>query len=287
MPRAAEPSAEAAGVIREEEIEIRPLRTHDEYLACVALQRATWGESFAETVPPTILKVSQRIGGLAAGAFDRAGALLGFVFGLSGIEDRRLVHWSDMLAVRAESRDRGLGRRLKEYQRAYVRELGVEVIYWSYDPLVARNAHLNLNRLGARIVEYVPEMYGDTSSELHAGLGTDRCVVAWHVAGEEARGERQRQWDAELVARAPVVNPAPGETHGLRATTASAVRIQIPRDIHAVTPLADAAAWRASTRAAFLGFLGRGYRVVGFRCEEGAPRCHYLLARGAAPEEAS
>ena len=76
--------------------------------------------------------------------------MLGFVFGMTGVQDGRLVHWSDLLAVRPEARDRGLGRRLKLYQRSLVAELGVTRMLWTYDPLVARNAHLNLNALGAR-----------------------------------------------------------------------------------------------------------------------------------------
>ncbi|MDQ3998314.1 MAG: hypothetical protein M3303_15000, partial [Gemmatimonadota bacterium] len=102
-------------------VDIRPLRTTQELLACVELQRATWGDAFSDLVPASILKVSQRVGGVAAGAFDAEGGLLGFVFGLTGIERGRVVHWSDMLAVREDARDLGLGRMLKEYQRDAVR----------------------------------------------------------------------------------------------------------------------------------------------------------------------
>src|ERR671914_1083048 len=167
-------------------LEIRPLRTTDELMACVELQRATWGETFSDLVPASILKVSQRVGGVTAGAFDAAGRLLGFVFGLTGVERGRVVHWSDMLAVREGARDLGLGRMLKEYQRDVVRSMGGTVIYWTYDPLVARNAHLNFNKLGVCVAEYVEDMYGETDSQLHRGLGTDRFVVAWPVSTYEA-----------------------------------------------------------------------------------------------------
>ena len=94
-----------------------------------------------------------------------------------------------MLAVRPEARDHGIGRRLKLYQRSLVAELGVTQILWTFDPLVSRNAHLNLNALGARVTDYVPDMYGaDTGSALHQGIGTDRFVVAWEVSG--AAGQR-------------------------------------------------------------------------------------------------
>jgi GNAT superfamily N-acetyltransferase len=155
------------------DIVIRRLATHEDYKACVALQKETWGGDFVECVPPAILMVSQKIGGVAAGAFDASGKILGFVFGMTGVKDGRLVHWSDMLAVRPEARDLGIGHRLKLYQRDLVREIGVKSILWTYDPLVARNAHLNLNRLGAKVSEYVVNMYGeDMAGELNRGLGT-------------------------------------------------------------------------------------------------------------------
>lgn len=264
------------------EIAIRPLRSPEEYRACVELQRATWGEQFSECVPPTILKISQRLGGVTAGAFDREGRLLGFVFGMTGVEKGRLVHWSDMLAVRAEARDLGVGRKLKEFQRDAVRALGVEVIYWSFDPLVARNAHLNLNRLGTQVVEYVQDMYGDTASDLHDGLGTDRFVVAWWIAGEQP--PRREPGDPSGWKTLPVLNPAPGERQHpdmdeATPSETSELRIQIPLDIHRVkvdSPMA-AAGWRRVTRQAFLHSFERGYRVSGFYRDEAAERGYYLL----------
>ncbi|HEV2130104.1 MAG TPA: hypothetical protein VGR27_03350 [Longimicrobiaceae bacterium] len=270
------------------EIEIRPLRTADEYRACLELQRATWGEQFSELVPSIILKISQRIGGVAAGAFDAEGCLLGFVFGMTGVEKGRLVHWSDMLAVREEARDLGLGRQLKEFQRDAVRALGVEVIYWSYDPLVARNAHLNLNRLGTEVVEYVQDMYGDTASDLHDGLGTDRFVVAWRIAGNQA--QRREPEDPSRWRMSSVLNPAPGERAHPEVTepipAAAELRIQIPLDIHQVKAASamEAAEWRTVTRHAFLHCFERGYRVVGFYRDDAAERGYYLLTRVDAAE---
>src|SRR5205085_3600896 len=137
---------------------------------------ATWGESFAEAVPGSILKICQKVGGVAAGAFEVGGEerLLGFVFGLTGVRHGRLAHWSHMLAVLPEARDLGLGTRLKLYQRDLLLPLGVESVLWTFDPLEARNAHLNLNRLGAEVLEYVEDMYaGELGSELSKGIGTD------------------------------------------------------------------------------------------------------------------
>ena len=253
---------------------LRRLHSRADYLACVQLQRETWGAQFTELVPLTILLVTQRIGGVLGGAFDADDRLLGFVFGMTGVDaDGSLVHWSDMLAVRRDARDLGIGRRLKEFQREQLLAMGIGRIYWTFDPLVARNAHLNLSRLGAHVTEYIKDMYGETDSELQRGLGTDRFVVAWDIVAPGMKGGR-------VHGDAPVINPLTkgnvsfGSTH-------TAVRIEIPADIDAI-PGAEAACWRASTREAFLSYLANGYAVAEFYRDAQTHRCFYILVNNAA-----
>jgi predicted GNAT superfamily acetyltransferase len=236
-----------------ESIVIRRVETQAEYEECVRIQDETWGAGFSERVPSAILKVAQYLGGVTAAAFDGEEAdarILGFVFGMTGVRDGQLVHWSDMLAVRPEARDHGIGRRLKLYQRSLVAELGVTQILWTFDPLVSRNAHLNLNALGARVTDYVPDMYGaDTGSTLHQGIGTDRFVVAWEVGG--VAGQR---------GSGTASNDGKGDQSGTE------VVVEIPHDIQELIAADPAAArkWRESTRPAFLRLLAEGYRVAGF-----------------------
>ena len=267
--------------MRPADVEIRPLRTQAEYRACVALQRETWGDDFGEEVAPAILNVVQRVGGVAAGAFDGSGRLVGFVFGITGVEDGRIVHWSDMLAVRPELRDAGLGRRLKAWQRDEARRVGATAMYWTYDPLVARNAHLNFNVLGVRAHAYVEDMYGESTSDLHRGLGTDRLVVAWPLAGAPARSVVPSGDAADVPAAlrlAPAVHESAGDAQ------APMLRIDVPLDVHAVAEADPAAAarWRAVTRAAFQECLAEGRRVAGFYRDPAAGLGHYLLASGGA-----
>jgi predicted GNAT superfamily acetyltransferase len=303
---------------------LRPLASQEDYAACVELQRQTWGRRFGELVPASILKVSQRVGGVAAGAFDPAGQLLGFVWGLSGIRPGsapgpsvpggpggsagpgplggpatpagsggksadpgahrpQIVHWSHMLAVSPEARDRGLGTRLKLYQRELLLPLGVEVVEWTYDPLEARNAHLNLNHLGAEVAEYVPDMYrGEIGSELWRGLGTDRFVVAWRIAGPRAAaalaGEPAAASRAAAVRFAAA--PAAGEDDGPALPEAPRVRVEIAADIQALKAAQPerARAWRRRTRHAFTTYMERGWRVEAF-FREPSGRCFYGLER--------
>jgi predicted GNAT superfamily acetyltransferase len=267
-------------------IDVRQLRTHDEFIRCVELQHDVWGASFTERVSVGMLKVVQRIGGISAGAFEEDGRLVGFVFGLTGVERGRLVHWSDMLAVREHLRDHGIGRRLKEFQRDTVRKLGVTRIYWTFDPLVSRNAHFNLTRLGAHVVEYVPDMYGgDTNSVLHRGVGTDRFIVAWDIdtaapsVGEDA--VNGRSWSTD----APILNPVGAD--GLPAIpnvdghVPTTVRIAVPEVIEQVQSqsIENAARWRASTRRAFMWALQEGYRVSAFTRDDGAHYGFYVCTR--------
>ena len=267
---------------------MRPLRSHEDLQACVALQKAVWGEHFSEVVPAAILKVSQRVGGVAAGAFNAAGELMGFVFGITGPDaEGRLVHWSDMLAVRPGFRNLGIGRRLKGHQRQVLEAQGVEEILWTFDPLVARNAHLNLMRLGARVVEYVPDMYGSTGSPLHQGLGTDRFIVSWLI-GDAARTAASPL--ASDVGTAPLVNPVaagPPDTVEMAPALSGApfLRVQIPADIEAVQRSSPerAGAWRLNTRQAITSLLDLGYRIVGIQREADTSGFSYLLASPALP----
>jgi predicted GNAT superfamily acetyltransferase len=234
--------------------------------ACVELQRRTWGRSFTDVVPPSILKISQRLGGVAAGAFDDRGRLLGFVYGMTGVENGTIVHWSDMLAVVPEAQNRSVGRKLKEFQRATVAAAGARVIYWTYDPLVARNAHLNLNVFGVHVMEYVENMYGESRSKLHR-LGTDRLIVAWPVA------------DAELAERRAEIGRVEAEARG-RGLTGMRI-IEIPADIDKLqkTGMRKAVRSRRETRTAFLEALSAGYSVNGFLVDETRGVGRYLLTR--------
>ena len=270
-----------------DDITVRPLSTHAEYAACVELQRETWGRNFNDAVPPPILLVSQKLGGVAAGAFDVRRRLLGFVFGITGIEGGQVVHWSDMLAVRPEARDRGVGRQLKAFQRSAVASVGGRLIYWTFDPLVARNAHLNLNVFGVRAVEYSRDMYGDdTGSDLHRGIGTDRLVVAWPVDDRELAARKLEAAAARTAAGFRDARILGDAERGEPATRAprgpeTHLRIAVPRDVSIIqsTDIARAARWRASTRAAFERAFAAGFTIEGFTSDRDADRGYYLLTK--------
>lgn len=233
----------------------------------MALQEATWGKGFGDIMPPRILQVGPKMGGVSAGAFDAAGRLVGFVFGLTGLRHGELAHWSDMLAVVPELRGSGLGARLKEWQRARCEQLGVRVIYWTYDPLVSRNAHLNLNKLGVRVDEFVENMYGVIDSPLFGGLPTDRFIAAWELEPLTiSRRLGMRAADAPLLAGAPLVAGGPAAPPPSAWPDAPVVRVQIPHDFPALLTddPAAAAAYRRHTHEAFVHYFALRYQISSF-----------------------
>lgn len=158
--------------------EIRRCEGLEELRACVGLQKQVWGFSDADLVPLRMLVVAQSIGGQVIAALDR-GEVVGFACSFPGVRDGRAYLHSQMLAVKPEYRDRGLGRRLKLAQRSEALARGFDRMEWSFDPLEIKNAYLNLEKLGAIARRYRVNQYGITSSALQGGLPTDRLVAEW------------------------------------------------------------------------------------------------------------
>jgi chorismate synthase len=272
-------------------IVIRDLRGYDEYDAAVALQREIWGADFREIVPAAILWAAQRIGGITAGAFDGDGRMLGLVFGMTGLEQGRPVHWSDMLAVRQDMRGRGLSLALKRHQRDVLLERGVERVGWSFDPLESRNAHINFARLGIIAREYVRDLYGGSSSPLHDAVGTDRLLAEWRIGSTRVTHRlagRERPPTPAEISPLPLLNPVardraiPLSVPPDLTCDAARVRLAIPARIQDVKTRApdSARAWREHTRAAFEAYLDRGYRVL--ELVRGEHVSDYVLGRATA-----
>ena len=262
---------DATGVV------LRPLTTTEEYLACVALQQDIWGDAFAETVPASLLQVTAHVGGIVVGAFTRDLRLVGFVFGIAGVMDGEQVHWSHMLGVTESAREMGIGRRLKLHQRTELAKRGVARMYWTFDPLQARNAHLNLNRLGVRVVDYKVNMYGVTASPLHYGLATDRLIVMSLTSGEPARASLPPEAND-----APVLTPVPRQgDRRLDEPDAQVAYIEIPTDFQELVARSPEAAleWRVATRTHFQWAFRHGYTVAGFRRDQINNRSFYVIER--------
>jgi predicted GNAT superfamily acetyltransferase len=271
---------------------IRPLTTLEECRQVAALEKTVWGYADAEdVVPPPVLIVSIKRGGILLGAFDDGGSMRGFVYSMPAIKQGRPTQWSHMLGVMPEMRAAGLGARLKLAQRQAALDMGLDLIEWTYDPLQAGNAHLNFAKLGVVVEEYEENIYGESSSPLHSGTSTDRFVAEWRLS--EPHVERRiaalggPSVRDSSVAGAPVVNPSqPGEPW-LRPGSADLsidarrLLVEIPVGFSEMLERDSRLAhdWRMSTREIFQVYFRRGYRAVDFFLAREARRGQYLLAR--------
>src|SRR2546421_9091668 len=160
-------------------VEVRLVRSHDEFAACEAMSRDIWGAAERNVVPRELLLTIQLNGGLVHGAFFPDGRLVGFCFAFLGRRNGQLRLCSHQLGVVPELRGGGIGIALKEAQRADALRLGYELVSWTFDPLEARNAYINLHRLGCVARFYDRNHYGDMEDELNRGLPSDRLEAEW------------------------------------------------------------------------------------------------------------
>jgi predicted GNAT superfamily acetyltransferase len=239
-------------------IEVRRLTTHADFVEAVRLQQVIWGFADIELLPVRLFVVASKIGGHSFGAFDGK-RMAGFCLAIPGIKPggHSYLH-SHMLGVLPEYRDAGLGRKLKLAQRDEALSLGIDLIEWTFDPLEIKNAYFNMERLGAIVRRYVPNQYGTTSSHLHGGLPTDRCVAEWWVGTPRVEA---------------IISGKPFDRGGIGE------RIEVPAAI---------AEWRTSDpkkargiqihiSEQFTSCFGRGLAVVGF--EKSAEAGTYLLGK--------
>jgi predicted GNAT superfamily acetyltransferase len=160
-------------------IEVRSLNEHREFAE--ALQKTIWGFEEIELLPVRLFVVATKVGGQVFGAFDQ-GRMVAFLLAIPGLKPggKYYLH-SHMMGVLSEYRNAGIGRLLKLKQREEAIARGIALVEWTFDPLEVKNAFFNIERLGAVVRRYVLNQYGTTTSALHGGLPTDRCVAEWYV----------------------------------------------------------------------------------------------------------
>jgi predicted GNAT superfamily acetyltransferase len=276
--------------------ELRDLTTLDDFTGVVTLEKRIWGLTDGDDVTPLpLLAATVKRGAILVGAFDpdagaetSGGALVGFVYSLPAVHDRRLTHWSHMLGVVPEWRRRGLARALKIAQRDRAIAMGVDLVEWTFDPLQAVNAHFNIACLGATASEYHENVYGASASLLHGSLPTDRLIAQWwlQAANVEALAASRGAADPPAAA-SPAVNlvgthdgwPACGAIDP--TLTSATVRVPIPMGFTEMLGAAPAVAhrWRMATREIFATYFARGYQVTGFLLDRAARQGTYTLTR--------
>lgn len=179
----------------------------------VRLQKTIWGFDDVELLPQRLFVVATKVGGQVIGAFEGP-RMVGFLLAIPGLKQGSTTYLhSHMMGVLPDYRNLGVGRMLKLKQREEALTRGVTLIEWTFDPLELKNAYFNMERLGAVVRRYVLNQYGTTTSHLHGGLPTDRCVAEWYIDSERVRA---------IIADEPLPRPPIAE------------RIAVPSDIDVI-----------------------------------------------------
>jgi predicted GNAT superfamily acetyltransferase len=264
-------------------ITIEQVRTSARFGEIEELQLRVWDMDARGVVPATIMQIIVSSGGLllAAYAGERP---VGFVLGLLARRDGRLYHASHMLATDPDYQGRGIGEALKRRQRAHVLAQGIDLMTWTFDPLIARNAYFNLHKLGATSRIYHEDYYGPMQDRYNKDLPTDRLLVEWHLRDPIGPSSNPPSIAPPVplllnVDGRPVLaevdgKPVPIEMDGRPSAGGNPptelgrapLTIQIPRDVtelHETDP-ALLLAWRLAVRQALIHALKQGYRVHDF-----------------------
>jgi len=245
--------------------------------------------------------------GLLIGAYENE-QLIGFVFGFVGLhrpgEQGQIKHCSHMLGVHPDYRDTGVGAKLKRAQWQLVRQQGLELITWTYDPLESRNGYFNIGKLGAICSIYKRNLYGELDDELNSGIPSDRFQVEWWVNSQRVLKRLGREPNHRLdlahylAADVSIINeiklnqkdlPVPYQdrmdTISFQETRPKLTLFEIPGNFQAIKALdLDLALeWRLYSRVVFELFFNQGYLITDFVFMPGDdPRGYYVLTHGEA-----
>ncbi len=275
------------------ELVIEPVFDHAGYRSCERLQREVWGFADAALVPDHALHTIVEAGGLLLAAYDGIGPgreMVGFVLSLLGrSHNGALRHCSMMAAVAPAWQNQGVGYRLKLAQREHVLNQGIEVVTWTFDPLESRNAHFNLNKLGAVVTRYMPNYYGEFRDQRNRGLASDRFLCEWHLNSPRVRTRiegGESALSATELGQMELVNRTQRLPNGLRRPAGFRYDVQsdqllfeTPADLQRLREqdLDLARAWRLEARKALGAYMEEGH--VGVQLLHQSERSFLILRR--------
>ncbi|MEW6129753.1 MAG: GNAT family N-acetyltransferase [Acidobacteriota bacterium] len=242
-----------------DEITIRECVSIDDYQQCIALERAVFDDDDIDIMPIRLYMISKNCNAPTFGAFDSSGRIVGFVHTSIALNNKQVVYHSHLAGVVEELRHRDIGFRLKLAQRDHAIANSVPMIFWSFDPLQSRNAHFNINKLGAIIRTYKINYYGEgISTVFDAHLPSDRVIAEWWVKSPHV--------ESVLAGNRPKIESPLGV-------------VEIPDNIEKVKAISleQHIEWRLGVREKMLGELEKGYIVRGFVRDEQTQTSSYLF----------
>lgn len=246
------------------EIVIRECTSVEDFQQCIDLERAVWNDADIGIMPIRLYMISKACNAPTFGAFEAsgksAGRLVGFVHTMIALIDKRVVYHSHLAAVLEDWRHKDIGYKMKLAQREHAIKAGVSLIIWTFDPLQSRNAHFNINKLGAIIRRYAVNYYGEgLSTVFDMAVPSDRLFAEWWVSSPHV--------ESALAGNRPLVPEMPDMKDKLHS-------VSIPYDIEKVRAqsLEEHQRWRVRVREDFQNELAGGLIVRGFEREGGTGR---------------
>ena len=261
-------------------VTLRALTSLEDADGIIHVMGATWGDH--ELMPREMLRALAESGNIPWGAFEGE-VMVGYVLGWAGVDADDGIHvHSHMLAALPERRHSGVGFALKLAQRAMALDQGMSLVRWTFDPLIARNAHFNITKLGAQCDRFNRNFYGDMGDVLNAGDRSDRLVVRWELERDPGPWPFPDDRDQVLLrAAGPADLPRPEPSGQTEPTTDSVVRVGVPRDYPALRRVDEglARAWRDATGEVLAQCFVHGLHVVAFDADlEGGYPLYALAA---------
>lgn len=261
---AASQAAQQAGVV------VTELKTAEQCRAAADLLNVIWNGDGQGNAPmePGLLIALEHAGNYISGAY-LGGELVGVTSGFFGTPSAAMMH-SHIAGVSAAAKGKGVGAAMKLHQRAWCLQRGITTLEWTFDPLILRNAGFNINRLGARLEEYLPHFYGQMRDGINAGQGSDRALVRWHLGWPADASLQPATKEASATVRyldvgkdgAPVLR---AEDAGAYAKPGDVIGLRIPLDIETMRAQHPdlAARWRGALRETMYSLLETGWAVRG------------------------
>ncbi|HXG94899.1 MAG TPA: hypothetical protein VNN73_21345 [Blastocatellia bacterium] len=242
------------------DVTIRECVSIEDFKQCIELERAVWKDDDIGIMPIRLYMISKACNAPTFGAFDQTGKLVGFLHTSLALIDRHVVYHSHLAAVLEGLRHRDIGARMKLAQRERAIQAGIPLIIWTFDPLQSRNAHLNINKLGAIIRRYEVNYYGEDLSSVFgaSGVPSDRVFAEWWVNSPHVK--------SVLAGNRP--QPEEG-----------APSVEIPDNIDMIAARSrdELLRWRLRSRADFQQHISSGLIVRAFERDAQSSTSRYLF----------
>ncbi|PAV29722.1 hypothetical protein CIL05_10145 [Virgibacillus profundi] len=261
-----------------ENITIRSIKTMEELLEVQKVEESVWH------MPPTPVHqtfTASVNGGIILGAYD-GDKMIGFLYSFAGFDGGNAYLCSHMLGVLADYRKGGLGVQMKLKQAELAKEMGYDMITWTYDPLESLNANLNLHKLGAKGAKYKENHYGSMDDGLNQGLPTDRIQIMWNISKSEATNTVAFNEDKVLLTATSEGNPLITNTfHETYTPKNDAWFMAIPNNFQQIKKenFKLAKSWRMHTREVFQRLFADGYQAVDIIRDDAKQVSYYVFKK--------